>query len=213
LNPRVRRAFWPWVFTEHYVRFSHVVACAVALAAMAAAAQVVVPNGTAVTQTGPGWGVTSTTTMANARVLAVDAATRQMDVELADGRVVGLSVGPEVRRLAEIRAGDVVNVAFTEALVLELRKAGAPVVARSEGTDVRRAASNLPPAGVAQKETTVLADVLSVDAASSSVVLRGPEGIVTLRLRDPAQVGLVRAGDQVQATYVQAIAVSVDAAR
>jgi hypothetical protein len=136
-----------------------------------------------------------------------------MDLELADGRVIGLAVGAEVRRLGEIRAGDVVNVAFTEALMLELRKAGAPVVARTEGTDVRRAASNALPAGVVQRETTVLADVVSVDAAAGAVVLRGPERSVTLRVRDPAQLALIRAGDQVQATYAEALAVSVDPAR
>ena len=110
---------------------------AIAFAALAALAQVEVPSGTTVTQTGPGWGIASTTTMANARVLAVDVPTRRMDLELADGRVIGLAVGAEVRRLGEIRAGDVVNVAFTEALMASV--AVAAMVANARRQNVLKA--------------------------------------------------------------------------
>jgi hypothetical protein len=182
------------------------------LAAFAAdaAAQVAVPSGTTVVETGPGWGIASVTTMAQGRVVAVDAPSRRLDLELADGRLVGLRAGAEVRRLHEIRVGDVINVAFVEALVLELRKNGAPVVTRSQGTDVRRGPSNAPAAGVRTAEETVLADVLAVDRALGTVTLRGPSQVVSLRIRDPRQLALIEVGDQVQATYAEATAVSVD---
>src|SRR5215212_7951366 len=90
------------------------------LAAFAAGinAQVTTPSGSTVVESGPGWGVASTTTHLQGRVLAV-------------GRILGLKAGQEVQRLNDIRVGDLINVAFVEALVLELRKSGAPVVARS----------------------------------------------------------------------------------
>ena len=185
------------------------------LAAFAAGvnAQVTTPSGTTVVESGPGWGVASTTTHMQGRVLAIDARLRQLDVELADGRTVGLKAGQEVRRLNDIRVGDLISVAFTEALVLELRKGGAPIVARSQGTDVRRGPSNMAPAAVRTTEDTVLADVLAVDAASGSVRLRGPQRVLDLRIRDPQQLALIAPGDQVQVTFSEAVAVSIDPVR
>jgi len=185
------------------------------LAAFAAGinAQVTTPSGSTVVESGPGWGVASTTTHMQGRVLAIEQRSRRLDVELADGRVVGLKAGQEVRRLEDIRVGDLINVAFVEALVLELRKSGAPVVARSQGTDVRRGPSNMPPSAVRTTEDTVLADVLAVDAASGSVKLRGPERVLDLRIRDPRQLALIAPGDQVQVTFSEALAVSIDPAR
>jgi hypothetical protein len=187
---------------------------AAGLAAMAPARIVaqgtVAPSGATVVESGPGWGVATTTTMVSARVTAIDPASRRIDLQLADGRAVGVVAGSEVRRLAEIHPGDQVNVAFAESMLLELRKKGAPVVARTQGTEVRRAPSSAPPGGVSQTETTVLADVLAVDPALGTVTLRGPQSTISLRIKDPRQLALIQPGDQVQATYSEAIAVSVE---
>ena len=184
-----------------------------AFSAGALHAQVTVPSGATVIESGPGWGVASTTTHAQGRVVAVDARTRQLDIELASGRLIGLKAGQEVHRLADVRAGDLVSVAFVEALVLELRKNGAPIVARSGGTDMRRGPSNAAPSAVRTTEETVLADVLAVDRDQGYVRLRGPQRTINLRIHDPAQLALIQPGDQVQATFTEAVAVSVDPLR
>jgi hypothetical protein len=176
-------------------------------------AQVAAPSGATVVETGPGWGVATTTTTTSARVVAVDPASRRLDLLLADGRTIGLVAGAEVRRLDAIRAGDVVDVAYVEALVLELKKNGAAVVSRSVQSDVRRGPSAAAPSGVAQTETTVVADVLAVDRVSGTVTLRGPHATLNLRIRDPQQLARIAPGDQVQATYSEATAVSVDPVR
>ena len=181
--------------------------------AASSSAQVVAPSGATVVETGPGWGVATTTTTTSARVVAIEPASRRLDLLLADGRTIGLVAGAEVRRLDAIRPGDVVDVAYTEALVLELKRDGAPVVARTQQMDVRRGPSSEAPSGVAQRETSVLADVVAVDPAAGTITLRGPRETISLRLRDPQQLARVRVGDQVQATYAEAIAVSVDRVR
>jgi hypothetical protein len=43
--------------------------------------------------------------------------------------------------------------------------------------------------------------------------LRGPKRTVDLRVRDPKQIKLVKVGDQVEATYTEAVAVSVEPAK
>jgi hypothetical protein len=187
---------------------------ALPLAAMAleVPAQVTVPGGTVV-ETGPGWGIATTTRMASARVAAIDVPTRRLDLLLADGSLVGLLAGPEVRRLEQIRVGDVIDVSYTEALMLSLRKHAAGNVARTESSDVRRGAPGAPPSGVKQSETTVLADVVAVDTTGGTLTLRGPQKTLTLRIKDPQQLALVQVGDQVEATYSEAVAVSIDPIR
>jgi hypothetical protein len=42
------------------------------------------------------------------------------------------------------------------------------------------------------------------------VSLRGPKQTVDLQVRDPEQFKLVKVGDQVEATYTEAVALSVE---
>jgi len=55
----------------------------------------------------------------------------------------------------------------------------------------------------------VVADVVAVDPAMQSVTLRGPERTVDVKVADPEQFKLIAKGDQVQATYTQAVAIAV----
>jgi hypothetical protein len=41
------------------------------------------------------------------------------------------------------------------------------------------------------------------------VTLKGPQRTVELKVRDPEQFKLVKKGDQVQATYTEAVAIAV----
>ena len=55
-----------------------------------------------------------------------------------------------------------------------------------------------------------MADVIAVDPKRSTITLRGPKRTVELKVRDPQQFELVKVGDQVQATYEEAVALSVE---
>ena len=55
----------------------------------------------------------------------------------------------------------------------------------------------------------VVADVIALDPLTQTVRLRGPTQVVDLRVHDPEQFRLVAVGDQVEATYTEAVAISV----
>ena len=50
------------------------------------------------------------------------------------------------------------------------------------------------------------------DPLTQTVRLRGPTRAVDLRVHDPEQFKLVAVGDQVEATYTEAVAISVEPA-
>ena len=60
------------------------------------------------------------------------------------------------------------------------------------------------------RETVIVADVTAVNPATQTVSLRGPGGrVVNLPIRDPEQFRRIAVGDQVEATYVEAAALSI----
>jgi len=179
-----------------------------AAVAVPAAAQV---GGVTAAGTAPGVAAGYRTISATATVTAIDMATRQVTLRRPDGTTFTVVAGDEVRNLPQVRVGDTVTLDFIDTLVLELKKggtgAGASIVTR---TDMTRAELGQRPGGAAAKETTIVADVVAVDSANQRVSVRGPRGnVVVLPVRDPAQFKLISVGDQIQATYAEAVAVSV----
>jgi hypothetical protein len=54
---------------------------------------------------------------------------------------------------------------------------------------------------------------VAVDAAAQKVSVKNRQGeIIDLRVRDPEQLKLVKKGDQIQATFTEAVAVSMEPA-
>jgi len=107
--------------------------------------------------------------------------------------------------------GDPVTIEYVDALTLELKKGGTGAAAsRTETSGAARAVVGNRPGAATAKQVTIVADVIAVDAVNRTVSLRGPKGnVVDLPVRDPEQFRLVAVGDQVQATFVEAVAVSV----
>jgi Cu/Ag efflux protein CusF len=116
-----------------------------------------------------------------------------------------MDVGEEVRNLSQVKVGDRVVVTYAQALALELKKGGAGIRERVEREGVVRAA----PGAAAGREVKVVADVMVVNMKNQTVTLRGPKQTVTLKVRDPAQFKSITAGDQVEATYTEALALAV----
>ena len=110
-----------------------------------------------------------------------------------------------------MRVGDTVTVDFYDVLALELKSGGTGAPAsRTYTLSGSRAELGQRPAGVATRETVIVADVIAVDAVAQTVSLRGPGGrIVQLPIKDPEQFKRIAVGDQMQATYVEAAALSI----
>ena len=69
------------------------------------------------------------------------------------------------------------------------------------------------PGGVVAREVRVVADVVAIDANKRTVRLRGPQRTIDLPVDDPKQLAGIKVGDQVEATFVDAVAVSVEQSR
>lgn len=147
-----------------------------------------------------------------ATVVGIDKATRAVTLKGPQGRTVDIIAGDAVKNFDQIQVGDSVVAHYQEALTLELKKARAPGNA-TETVAAARAKPGDRPAGVAGREITVLADVVVVDPEKGIIALKGPRGnIVDLTVRNPEQFEVVKVGDQVEAVYVEALAVAVNPA-
>ena len=149
----------------------------------------------------------------SAQVVGIDKATRTVTLKGPKGNVVDIVAGDEVKNFNQIKLGDFVVARYAEALTLELRKtkvkAGEPTV-REEAA---RAKPGERPAVAGAREVTAIADVIGVDPKKSTITLKGPRGnVVTLDVQNPDQFKVVKKGDQVEVTYTEALALSVEPA-
>ena len=145
----------------------------------------------------------------SATITAIDKATRGITLKGPKGDEVKVVAGPEVRNFDQLKVGDVVQLKFLESLVLELKKGGGLKVEKTEAVGGARAKPGAQPGGVVGRQVTVVGDVIKLDAATQTITVKGPERTVELKARDPEQFKLVAVGDQIQATYTEAMAVAV----
>ena len=187
---------------------------AVVIAAVFASPATGQPSSGTSIERAPGTASVSRVVTASATVTAIDLTTREVTLRRDSGSTFTVVAGPEVRNLPQIRVGDTVHVDFHEALAIELKKGGTGAPAsRSETATRSRAEPGQRPGGVATRETVIVADVIAVNAANQTVSLRGPGGrVVDLNVRDPEQFKRIAVGDQVEASYTEAAAVSITAA-
>ena len=181
---------------------------AVAIAALAST-PALAQTGAAVVGKGPGVAGAAQTVRIGATITAIDAATRAVTLRGPQGREVVVTAGPEVRNFAQMKVGDKVDVEYVEALTLELKKGGGGAVARTETAGAAGAKPGTAPAGLAGRQVRVVADVVAIDQATQTVTLKGPQRTVDLKVRDPKQLALIAKGDQVEATYTEAVAIAV----
>jgi hypothetical protein len=149
----------------------------------------------------------------SAQVVAIDKATRTVTLKGPQGNVVDVVAGDEVKNFDQIKLGDFVVARYAQALTLELRKTKVKAGDVAVREDAARAKSGERPAVAGAREVTAIADVIGVDAKKSTITLKGPRGnVVTLDVQNPDQFKVVKKGDQVQVTYTEALALSVEPA-
>jgi hypothetical protein len=173
------------------------------------------PEASAVTMasSAPGTGTIASTVKVTATVTAIDAATREIKLKGPNGKMHTLTAGPDVRNFDQIKVGDTVVVRYAEALTLTLKKDGKEMRSRTESTDGARAMPGEKPAGIVGRQVEVTADVIAVNSKTQTVTLRGPQHVVDLKVPDRGQFKLIKVGDQIQAVYTQAVALSVEPAK
>ena len=147
-----------------------------------------------------------------ATIVALDKTTRDITLKGPRGNRVVVTAGPEVKNFDQLNVGDKVRAKYNEALVLELKKGNDMAVARTEEKSAVGAMPGSQPAGVAGRQITVVADVVAVNRETQTVTLQGPQLTAELKVTDPDKFRRIKKGDQVYATYTQALAMVVEPA-
>jgi Cu/Ag efflux protein CusF len=162
----------------------------------------------------PGSAKAVQTVRTTATLVGLDPATRTVSLKRADGKIVDIHVGDEVRNFDKLKVGDKVTAEYTQALSLDLKKGAVGAARRSESTEVKRAPAGAAPSATMGSKVTILADVIAVNPKDQVITLRGPQGhVVDLKVQDPAQLQRVKQGDQVEAVYTEALAIAVEPAK
>lgn len=181
--------------------------------ATTALAQQAGTSGSAAISSEPGRARAVRTAEISAKVVGIDEATRTVTLKGPRGNAVDVIAGDEVKNFDQIKLGDSVVVRYTEALALDLRKtkaAAGGVTVREQET---RAKPGERPAAAGERQVTAIADVVAVDPKKSTITLKGPRGnVVVLDVQNPDQFKVVKKGDQVDVTYTEALALSVEPA-
>jgi hypothetical protein len=156
----------------------------------------------------------------SATVEAVNIDTRMVTLLAPDGQKFTMQAGPEVRNLPQVKVGDRVITRYYTAMAAELRRRGdgsgeteAPVIDTAFG----RAAEGARPSGAAGRQVRQTVRITTVDKKNHVVGFYGSDGLARLLpVRTPqAQefISKLKAGDEVEVTYTEAVAMSVEPSR
>jgi Cu/Ag efflux protein CusF len=150
-------------------------------------------------------------TVVKATIEAIDRDTRMITLKDKDGKSVEVLAGPEVRRFAELKIGDVVTFHTTESVVYRIRKPGeasqpsgkdAPVVVRSAGAK---------PGATKTTQETKIVTLKEVDPKTQGVTIQTEDGrTMSFKVEDKNILKGLAPGDKVVISYTTAVAISVE---
>jgi len=150
-----------------------------------------------------------------ATVTSIDLPKRLVTLKADNGNQTTVEVSPEVTNLPQVKAGDKVVVQYYQGLGAVFKKKGeSTTVGKVDQTDaVARAAPGDKPGAAVGTTVTTTVVIEAVDKAKNQVSFTGPKGALrTVDVKDPAAqkfISQLKKGDQVELTYTEALAVSV----
>ena len=154
---------------------------------------------------------------ATATVEAIDQATRMVRLRGAEGRSWVVLAGPDVRNMGQVKPGDLVKVRYTEAIAAEVVKPGTGVTSAGATTALQRADTGKLPGATETVSMKGVVKVAAVDTANNIVDITVSDGTTRrIKVADPKAQEFIRGlrvGDEVQLTFSEALAISVEPAR
>jgi hypothetical protein len=148
---------------------------------------------------------TAALVMGTATIEKIDKDTRTLTLKGAQGTTFEAKAGPAVE-LDRLKVGDRARTSYFEEVAVAIRR-------HPEGPP-KAVTTNVLRGGVTAQQATITARIDSVDPEKKTVTFRGPEGVVhTLKVEDPAlaaQLAQIHPGDNMDVTYTQAVAISVE---
>jgi Cu/Ag efflux protein CusF len=156
-------------------------------------------------------GEISQATEVQATVTAIDLKTRMVTLKGEDGKESTFYVDKSARNLPQVKVGDVVRIAYVQALAWKVAKSK-KTEPTAEVATARTPLGEKPGGGVAQR-VSFTASIEAIDLANGTVTLKGPQGNSrTFKARNPANLKKVKVGDLVDITYTEAVALKVEPA-
>ncbi len=148
-----------------------------------------------------------------ATVTAIDQKTRMVTLKDADGKETTFYVDQRARNLPQVKVGDVVKIAYVEALAWKVNKSHKAAPSATEETAAGRTAQGEKPGGAVARRVSITASIEAIDLANGTVTLKGPQGNTrTIKARNPDNLKKVKVGDLVDITYTEAVALKVEPA-
>ncbi|HYE37450.1 hypothetical protein [Methylocaldum sp.] len=154
------------------------------------------------------------TKQTTAKVEEIDLHGRQVFLKDSLGNRFTVLIDPRVENLAKVKVGDQVIIGYYEALAAEIKDPGEGVkgVKVGEGSSITQSGER--PAGSVGRSVKATVKVLSVNQDTNTVMISSPSGHVhTVEVRNPRlqkYVKKLEAGDEVELTYTEAVAVTVE---
>ena len=138
---------------------------------------------------------------------AIDHSARIVTLKAADGTTTDIFCGPEVQRFDALKVGDKVTFTYRESVVSAIKAAGAaPTPANSA---VTRTPGAKPGATIAQQQSAIVT-IDAIDPAVPSVTVKSADGRkMSFKVENKKNIEGYKAGDRVEITYTQALAISV----
>jgi hypothetical protein len=155
-------------------------------------------------------------TTVTASVEAINYAEREVTLKGPLGNKVTFTVDKRVKRLDEIKVGDLVQADYYVSIAAELRKPTAEeekhplMVLEGEG----KAEPGAAPAAGAVRRFKVVTTIEGLDRPSRTITVKGPRGnMLTARVADPSRLTQMHIGDTIVVTYTEALAISLEKAK
>ena len=168
-------------------------------------------TGTATMTSAPGKVKATQTIKMYATVVSINYSYREVQLMDENGKLHDITVSDDVRNFDQVKVGDKLNIEYTEAISIQLKKRGTATPGAMEQQAMVRAPKGAKPGGAVGRQVTAIATVVAIDAKKQEVTLKGAQGNeYDLSVTDPAQLKLVKKGDEVGVTYTEALAISVE---
>ena len=149
-----------------------------------------------------------------ATVKALDMTSREITLEDAHGKTGSFKVGPEVRNLDQVHVGDKVVVRYTQGLMMQMQAPGEAPVEPEAAVTAGRAAQGEAPAAGAAAAIRATVTITAIDMKNRMVVIQGPQGnLYQVKAGPEVHLDKAKVGDQLVATYTEAVAVTVEPAK
>jgi hypothetical protein len=149
-----------------------------------------------------------------ATVVAVDPATRVVKLKTADGEVIDVTAGEDVRNFAQIKPGDGLVVTLQRSLTYTVSPKGTRLPAALVVDRAGRARPGQKPAAVESRSASVTGVITAVDVPANTVSVVGLSGgpVHVLEVHNPerqAYLPKIAPGSLLTVTYTSAVALEV----